>query len=975
MILFHRLALAACLLCSFTSVALSQQKADKVLKNGLAAYFARYDNPAYSSNDKISLEDVRIDNGARTMWIYVNEGFSSQPFTPELVDRIYSEVRGLLRPEYREYRLIIHAQGYPIESLIPVSLMEEPDESRAYRRTLGRGNPWVTPLSLPYRIEGGLNGSHLCVWASHGKYYRNSTRKWVWQRPRLYCTSEDLLTQTIVVPYLIPMLENAGAIVYTPRERDWQKAEAVVDNDTPQTQGAYVEDCDKYAWEAAGTGFARLRQYYHDMENPFEEGTCRMADAVNNKRQLSTIIWQPLIPTEGDYAVYVSYKTMPNSVSDAVYTVMHQGVATEFRVNQRMGGGTWVYLGTFHFSAGCTQDNCVLLTNHSDYRGVVTADAVRFGGGMSNIARCDSTMTEALCTGLPRCLEAARYSAMWNGIPYWVYSVKDNDDYGDDINTRPLTANYVARGSDYLPGDSGICVPLEMSIALHSDAGVRKDSSFIGSLAVCTTDFNEGVTAAGLSRLTSRDFADMVLTQISSDMRRIYGNWNRRQLYDRNYGETREPLIPSVIVEMFSHQNWNDMRYAHDPNFKFNLARSIYKGIGRYLHCIHRKEGAFVPQPLPVRDLSAVVDEQSGTIFLNWRPTEDMTEPSAMPTRYVVYTAAGGRDFDNGTVTNEPTYSFKAEEGVLYRFRVAALNDGGRSLSPNEVCASYGGKDAPCLLLVDAFDRVAAPLTFDTPDSCGFDMSADPGVIDVRSPGFCGYQLDFDKKMAGKTGPGGLGNSGGELEGMVLAGNTHDYSTRHAKDILSAGAYNISSSAGSAFGFIKAEHFRLIDLIFGAQKCDPSAVSRYKTFTPEMRARLEGYAAGGGNILVSGAFIGSDMLSADEAAFTEKVLRYRCASVVRADSIPTHIEGNGIDFDIYDSPNEQNYWVRSVDVIEPCGGAFSTMLHSRQGTSAVTAYRGDDCHVMAFGFPIECITEADKRRAVLTSAVMFLLGR
>ncbi len=37
-----------------------------------------------------------------------------------------------------------------------------------------------------------------------------------------------------VLPYVIPMPENAGAIVYTPRERDTQKNEIIVDNDTPQ---------------------------------------------------------------------------------------------------------------------------------------------------------------------------------------------------------------------------------------------------------------------------------------------------------------------------------------------------------------------------------------------------------------------------------------------------------------------------------------------------------------------------------------------------------------------------------------------------------------------------------------------------------------------------------------------------------------------------------------------------------------------
>ena len=60
-------------------------------------------------------------------------------------------------------------------------------------------------------------------------------------RPNLFGTTEDLFTQTIVVPYLIPMLQNAGAIVFTPRERDWQKKEIIVDNDDPIKANYYKE--------------------------------------------------------------------------------------------------------------------------------------------------------------------------------------------------------------------------------------------------------------------------------------------------------------------------------------------------------------------------------------------------------------------------------------------------------------------------------------------------------------------------------------------------------------------------------------------------------------------------------------------------------------------------------------------------------------------------------------------------------------
>ena len=61
-----------------------------------------------------------------------------------------------------------------------------------------------------------------------------------------------------------------------------------------------------------------------------------------------------------------------------------------------MGGGTWVYLGTFDFDRGSNAYNRVVLSNYSRSKGVVTTDAVRFGGGMGNITRGGTT------SGLPR---------------------------------------------------------------------------------------------------------------------------------------------------------------------------------------------------------------------------------------------------------------------------------------------------------------------------------------------------------------------------------------------------------------------------------------------------------------------------------------------------------------------------------------------------------------------------------------------
>lgn len=82
-----------------------------------------------------------------------------------------------------------------------------------------QGEPWVKNMDVPHDITEGLQGRHLSLWASHGRYYDVKNGVWKWQRPKLFGTTEDLFTQTIVVPYLIPMLENAGAVVFTPRER------------------------------------------------------------------------------------------------------------------------------------------------------------------------------------------------------------------------------------------------------------------------------------------------------------------------------------------------------------------------------------------------------------------------------------------------------------------------------------------------------------------------------------------------------------------------------------------------------------------------------------------------------------------------------------------------------------------------------------------------------------------------------------
>ena len=514
------------------------------------------------------------------------------------------------------------------------------------------------------------------------------------------------------------MLENAGAVVFTPRERDWQKNEVIVDNGGR----GYVEDSGKETWKTAQEkGFAYHAGTYRDGENPFTQGTARAVKATK-KADVSWASYQPNIPQGGKYAVYVSYQSLKNSVSDAQYIVMHKGQRTVFKVNQQMGGGTWVYLGTFDFDRGNNEFNRVVVTNSSSESGVVTTDAVRFGGGKGNIERGGS------CSGMPRCLEGARYSAQWAGAPYSVYSSKNgSDDYGDDINVRSNMTNWLAGGSTYVPTLEGKKVPIELSLAVHSDAGYTTvNDSIIGSLAICTTSFNDGRLNSGVSRMVSHDFADSLLTGLQRDISGKYRKWTRRYLWDRNYSETRKPEVPSAIIETMSHQNFADMRRGLDPNFRFTLARSLYKTILRFVNGNHSVPS--VVQPLPVSNFR-IERNSSGGLRLSWIAEKDEQEPTAVPTSYIVYTSEDGMGFDNGTVVYTSSFDFDAKKGVNYCFKVTALNRGGESF-PSETLAAYLSKSAHAkdILVVDGFSRLSGPAVVDDYSRQGFDLDSDIGV-------------------------------------------------------------------------------------------------------------------------------------------------------------------------------------------------------------------------------------------------------
>ncbi len=973
----------AVILLFLSTMCYGQIKLDTKTTKRIQEFFNSHRSVQIYSNNVLRVTETSVNRQRRRLTIKLNEVLAEQPLTRNDVRSMKKELKQHLPAPYNSYNIEILCGTQPLEQLILFDPTDTTDVSnRLWNDIQYKGYPWVARANLPYETSQGMAGRHLAIWASHGRYYDQKEALWRWQRPRLYCTTEDLFTQSFVVPYLMPMLENAGAVIYSPRERDWQKHEVIVDNDFPQQHGLYREIHGQHEWITTGTGYGWAANVLMDGENPFEMGSISMADTQTGKKMVSSIVWQPTIPEEGDYAVYVSYVSLPTSIPDATYTVRHSGVNTTVKVNQKMGSRTWVYLGTYHFQTGKPDDNCVKLSNISNYRGVVTADAVRFGGGMGNVIRGDS-IYPPVRSMMPRYLEGSRYTAQYAGAPYKIYATKNGtNDYAEDMNARSLMCNHLARGSVYLPGDSGLSVPMEMMLAVHSDAGIREDSSIIGTLGIYTTGkytkkgkfeglLADGLLPSGINRNTSRDLCNTVMTNVHRDLQKICPQWPRRQMYDRNYSETRVPELPSMILETLSHQNWSDMRYGHDPYFKFLLSRSIYKGVLRYTANMHGLQAPVV-QPLPVHSFATLLCARGDSVRLSWLPTHDPLEPTAQADSYILYMATGDKDWDNGRRINGTSITLPTQRGTLMRFRVHAANQGGISMPSEELCA-YAPLQGQGhnILIVNGFTRVAGPQPFNQDTLRGFRMDIDPGVVYRHSPCYCGRQQIFSK-----TDMQTLGKSGKEYEHIKVAGNTFDYPTLHARDMLSTNTQlAISSTSVHAFEQQPSlmQSAKIIDYILGAQRHDGYSLTSTPAFPTPVVQALTAHAVRGGSLLMSGAYISEELAGLN--AFAENILHLQTnGTSCIADSLNMNmLTGMGANIQLYSDLNEHSFSTTRCSVLQPTQGAFATTLYSSNNLSASVAWDGGRQRTLCYGFPLEMITDKGLRRAIIAASLNYLI--
>jgi hypothetical protein len=943
------------------------------------------------------IDTIIIDTDMLKLDIYLTKEFSYIPFREDNVRNVYSVIESYFKEDFGEYKIAIYSLNQPIEQLIPNYYRKDTSKYDYSRipKVKERPLPVVRNISKPFEINKGLYERNILLWHSHGWYYNNTEGRWEWQRPRLFQTVEDLIPMSFTIPYLIPMLENAGANVFVPRERDTQINEVIVDNDSHGDikQNSYSEKTYKknLSWQqVSGKGFALGTPPYANNLNPFEQGTYRFITSDSVKT--AEAVWIPDIPAEGYYAVYVSYSSDENNVTDADYSVHHSGGITRFKVNQQIGGGTWIYLGKFKFNKGKNDDKGkVVLSNHSTQtEKIVTADAVRFGGGMGVIERDSST------SGRAKYLEGARYWLQFAGMPdTLIYSLnKNQNDYRDDYQCRAEYGNYLY-GTPFGPNKDrdtkGLGIPIDLSLAFHTDAGITRNDTTVGTLSIYSIeDFNgSDKFPDSTSRLANRDLADLMQTQLVEDLRAKYDiAWNRRDLRNADYSEAVRPNFPSVLLELLSHQNFLDMKFVLDPRFKFDAARAIYKSMLRFLSVQYNFD--YVVQPLPVTHFSAVLNEK-GEVVLRWKPSEDPLEPSAKPDRYIVYTRIEEGGFDNGFVVEEPEAIIQnIKEDIIYSFKITAVNDGGESF-PSEILSVCKGKDKNKLaLIINGFDRVSGPESIDAGAFSGFLNIIDAGVPDKYDLGFTGIQRDFNSFSQFRTNDSpGHGASSANFETQIIAGNTFDFPFIHGLALKENGFSFVSTSDEAVEDrMINLTDYKFVDLILGEEKetswqkpyADSINGKCFQAFSLSLQDEIRKYFEAGGNLFVSGAYVATDLFKTDKGdstniKFAQDVLKINWGTNHAAVTGKVFFNSNnfgekGSSFTFNTELNEEMYAVEAPDAIQPINGSETILRYNENNFSAAAGYKGD-YNVIVFGFPFETILTKQMRIEVMKEVLRY----
>lgn len=677
--------------------------------------------PVSSIPEGTKLHDVQFPKAsAKSLGSRVNvvldlpdDFLKGEAFTAYRMYLIGSEFRlALFEEDFSEWYLMVRdpksGEIIDFNDLLPpdVSQPMEPEwdeASAAMSRKLGKPETRPiedykrAPVIQPGLAQGALSGKTIYINQSHGWFDDYTVvNRWRVQRTAAHNVLEDFDSASFNNMYVLPLLRNAGAKVQTVRESDLQTNMVIVDNADSSTLGTQGRFYTTGTWTISTINGFRQKTtpaWTGTTINPFNQGAGAniLSPVTTGSAPTATAVFVANIPADGYYNVYASWTAFSARARDARYRVHHSGGISEVRVDQRIDGYTWNLLGNFYFEKNAPEtERQVVLTNQTTDTAAtnVSADAVRWGGGMGDMNRHTSGVS-----GRPRWEEEAVNYLQFNGFGYSGTLYAGDDDEGGGWSDRPQYARWEHSEKDASVEDA-------LYFAFHTNAAN-------GTARGISTFRHDTATAASISFQTIMH--DTMYAHVAG---LFVPGWTVRSKSVTNFGENNQSSmgtgLPGFLIEGLFHDTQADAEMYSEPEFRYAYARSMVDGILKYYEARDRVTLTRPPEPPTHFRVEA---RPNNTIVLSWNaPPARGTGSAAFlgnaATSYRVQVSRNGFGFDDGrtaagtslTITDIP-------EGSLRFFRVIAVNAGGISIPTETLAARTATTAASSVLIVNGFDR------------------------------------------------------------------------------------------------------------------------------------------------------------------------------------------------------------------------------------------------------------------------------
>lgn len=603
-------------------------------------------------------------------------------FDPDLYDALLEEAAGRKPDDATAVRLLAEGPDGVVRPLLeflpeappvpvkPEFLPVEPPDSRVHRSL---------PTDHPGAASGFLSGRAVYISQCHGWIWSEVLNRFATQRGAVWNTVEDFHNPEGANFYLTRYLENAGAAVFTTKERDPNPHLAIVDDGGP----GYTELGSSFTNGEAG--FAPRTTYPYGT-NPFTLGTTRRFPADGG----GVARWVPQVPADGHYAVYVSWDAAADHATAAHYRITHPGGTIDRWFNQTVHGSTWQYVETLWLPAG-TPLTVELVADGGETGRWLSADAVRIGGGMGDVTR------HGVTTGRPRWEEGAISYIQYNGAPASVYDPFWDGDGSDPTSRSRWAAWEHPAGED--------AVYLSWHSNAHNGNAYGTITYFAGGGSDAPGTYPRQCTSNAVTG--SYSLARAVQDELIASFRALWDpNWHNRNLGTACFAEvspSNNPEMPAALVELAFHDNEQDALHLKHPRFRQDASRAMYRGIVRYFAERDGLTPVYLPEP--PEGLSLVHDDD-GQLLLTWEPGPIGAPFGDPPHSYRVFRSADGRSWDNGTDVTGTSWVVPADPGEAVYVKVAAVNNGGISFASEVMGARRSPYGWAPVLVVAAFDRL-----------------------------------------------------------------------------------------------------------------------------------------------------------------------------------------------------------------------------------------------------------------------------